>query len=196
MKLVFFLLLLLPICAHAQLPVLTSRLERICWQENRKLTWRDFQATASLLSSDSAFAAHVAPALLVTGYVDALEKNNFRVSVSLNPQECWVADSTDALAALTLAHEQLHFDICELVARQLRRRIAQAYQAGQDVFSAAFCQEVKDFVAKFDQLEDTYDQQTRHGNRASEQRQWAQRVRRELAQLSRYQSTAATCRQD
>lgn len=112
MRQLILLLLLLSVALRAQPQALGNRPERICWQESRKLTWHDFQASASLLPADSTFSAYIAPDLLVTGYVDAAERSNFQVSVSLNPQKCWVADSTAALAALTLAHEQLHFDIC------------------------------------------------------------------------------------
>lgn len=128
--------------------------------------------------------------------MNKIGKNDFLVSVTLDKKWCWVRDSTTLLADEILAHEQLHFDICELVARRLRLRIVQASQAGQNIFGHAFGKEVEGFMAEFDKLEDMYDQQTDHGIIVSQQKKWSERVKSELAGLSRYKSSDVTCVSD
>jgi hypothetical protein len=80
-------------------------------------------------------AASCAPVLQLIGTKDATGRNNFFVTAALDKSRSWVRASVLARSDQVLAHEQVHFDICELIARRLRQRIAQVYEAGGDVFT-------------------------------------------------------------
>lgn len=169
----------------------------LCWQAGRPLRWQDFEAPANGLPPDDPFfatsAASCAPVLQVIGTKDATGRNTFFVTAALDKSRSWVRDSTFARSGQVLAHEQVHFDIGELIARHLRQRIAQEHQAGGDVFTHAFRQELKQLLAEQAVLNTRYDHETAHGLRHDQQQQWQQQVARELAQVAAYASTAADC---
>lgn len=169
----------------------------LCWQAGRKLRWEDFQAPANVLPpSDPLFlasAASCAPVLQVIGTKDATGRNNFFVTAALDKSRSWVRSPLLACSDQVLAHEQVHFDICELMARQLRQRIAQVYQAGGDVFAPTFRQELQHLLAQQAVWNTRYDQETAHGLLHEPQQQWQGWITRELAQLAAYASTAIDC---
>jgi hypothetical protein len=169
----------------------------LCWQAGRKLRWHDFRAPANVLPPTDPFfatsAASCAPVLQIIGTKDATGRNNFFVTAALDQSRSWVRDSTVARSALVLAHEQVHFDICELVARRMRQRVAQVYQAGGDVFALAFRQELKQLMDEQAVLNTRYDQETAHGLFQAAQQQWQARITGALAQAAAYASTAQDC---
>jgi hypothetical protein len=171
------LLLLMPSMLYAQLtPALRNRRNLICWQEQRKLTWADFQAKVRPLGVDSTISeAAAAPVLTVIGYIDEDQKNNFLVRAAFDPQKAWVRDSS----AYLLQHEQLHFDICELVARRIRVSIAQAYKRGQDVFDSACGKEIQRLLTSEGTLQAAYDRETAHGLLETEQKRWREKITKE-----------------
>lgn len=191
-----FLLLLLPPGLLAQdLPGSGQAL--VCWQENRKLTWRDFQAkTSESHPGESLFAATAYAALVLTVAAGDAQagRHTLEVRAAFDKTRAWVRDSTLDKGRRMLAHEQGHFDICELVARKLRFQIAQVYQAGGDVFDRQFDQEVKCLLDELDTTNDLYDQETAHSLVGDQQKKWGARIQRELAALAAYKSTAGACR--
>jgi cell division inhibitor SulA len=169
----------------------------LCWQAGRKLRWEDFQAPANVLPTNDPFfwtsAASCAPVLQVIGTKDATGRNNFFVTAALDKSRSWVRASALARSDLVLAHEQVHFDICELIARQLRQRIAQVYLAGGDVFTLAFRQELQLMMAEQATLNTRYDHETAHGLLRDQQQHWQEQIKRSLTQVAAYASTAADC---
>lgn len=170
--------------------------DRVCWQENRPLTWHDFQAkTSAAHPGESLFAATAYAALeLTVAAGDAQErKHTLAVRATFDKTRAWVQDSTLDKGRRMLAHEQLHFDICELVARKLRFRIAQVARAGGDVFDRPLGEEVKCLLDELNTLNDLYDQETAHSQRGDQERKWGAQIKRELAALDAYKSTAGAC---
>lgn len=169
----------------------------LCWQAGRKLRWGDFQAPANVLPiADPLFGTSVAscaPVLQVIGTKDATGRNNFFVTAALDKSRSWVRASALAHSNQVLAHEQVHFDICELIARRLRQRIAQVYQAGGDVFTPAFRQELQRMMNEQAVWNTQYDQETAHGLRQDQQQSWQVQLTQALAQLAAYESTATDC---
>jgi CRP-like cAMP-binding protein len=151
----------------------------ICWCETRKLTWQDFQATSSQLQGADSLGASVAPWLTVDGLIDANGRHTFSVRALLDRKRAWVRDSTVLLADEMLQHEQLHFDICELMARRLRLRISQLSKTGGDVFAPSFEVEIKRLLAEYKTLQKDYDRETDHGSKVAQQQSWRDRIKRE-----------------
>lgn len=152
-----------------------DRVYRVCWQENRPLAWRDFQAkTSAAHPGESLFTATAYAALeLSVAAGDApAGKHTLEVRAAFDQTRAWVRDSTVDRARTVLAHEQLHFDICELVARKLRFRIAQVDRAGGDVFNRQLDAEVKCLLDELDTTNDLYDQETAYGLRRDQQKKW------------------------
>lgn len=110
----FFFLLTLSIRAQE---------ETIPWSADRKLQWSDFKgdylktewAAATTASSISyKFSTFERGGQL---YVD------FEIGCEFYPQKSWYRP--DLVDSLILSHEQLHFDIAELHARKMKKRLAE-----------------------------------------------------------------------
>lgn len=75
----------------------------------------------------------------------------------------------------TLAHEQRHFDITELIARKLAAAIK-----SQDFESRTFSEEIKQIYARhleeLKEMQAAYDRETNHGMNARQQADWDKKI--------------------
>jgi hypothetical protein len=198
MNRVVSLLVLSILAAAGYTPAGPSPPQRLlCWQAGRHLRWADFQAPATVLSPADPFfatsAASCAPVLQVIGTKDETGRNSFFVTAALDRSRSWVRDPLAPHSERVLAHEQGHFDICELTARRLRQHITREYESGRDVFAPVFRQALQRLLDEQASLNMRYDQETAHGLLPVPQQQWQQQLGRELAELAAYASTASDC---
>ena len=181
LKLCFFFALLLPATSWAQ----ATRTQRpkaaapLKWQENRKLTWADFQAKA--FPSDTKYALTTSD--MKVGIACDGDAFSFTVEALFIPSESWTRSlSSDAL----LAHEQLHFDLTELHARKLRKTFAMLpapclvpEKEMQKLIDQAF--------ADWHQMQEDYDHATNHGLNKEAQAAWQKLISAGLAQFAAVQ---------
>lgn len=114
---VFTFLVCLPGFALAQ------QEEVIPWSADRKLRWSDFKG--SYLKTQWAAAT---TASSISYEFSTFEDNgqlfiDFKVGCEFYPNKSWYRP--ELCDALILSHEQLHFDIAELHARKMRKRLAE-----------------------------------------------------------------------
>jgi hypothetical protein len=153
--------------------------DRIAWSSSRKLNWEDFQAIPEDNNPHHALtSANLA--------VDAKCKDNkpyYEVKCVFLPGESW---SKNKQSEMLLAHEQLHFDLTEVHARQLRKQL-------QGIGNS--CQMMKKQLnstvgAAFDAWkaeQGQFDKVSRHGLDAEVQKEWAVNIERRLSELEAYQ---------
>lgn len=185
----------------AQVPD-TGSAHRLCWQQNRRLLWSDFRAktypkSGPFTGEKTAAISAVAP------FLTPISENgvpSYRVDCVFLRDSSWVnnqAMKTATDRAETLAHEQVHFDIAELITRKLRYRIADGLQAGQAIYGPRVSLDINRLRAEEDALDEQFDQDVANsgwrGTEGPVHKRWHLRIARELAVLSAYQSTAATC---
>ncbi len=95
--------------------------EKILWTEGKKLTWEDFRGKPL---PNARFAASTNTGIHFK-YSYTMEDEGVRVEYSVesffNPQESWYIP--EKVSQTVLNHEQTHFDISELHARILRKRM-------------------------------------------------------------------------
>ena len=174
---------------------------------HRKLSRDDFRARRKLTSKRDAVVhvpgarvgAHVALMVACVGPLRTERRpdgrweawiENVRYYALLDREGSWWNDRSGANPAWVLRHEQLHFDLAELVARRHNR----AVEAGRPVRavgdseyealagSARIWHERLDAVyGEFRELERRYDFETRHGTALREQTRWFEQTLRELA---------------
>ena len=156
----------------------------IVWNKARKLTWNDFQGE---ISNDKAYevinvyneneedAARSRVAIALYFKCEG-GKANHTVRAEFEKNNSWYYPKrkTDAV----LNHEQLHFDITELYARELRTKLASmknpcdkssvglVYQANENAFV--------EFVRQ-------YDIETSHGVNKQKQSEWESRIQNLLS---------------
>ena len=190
-------------CAQGQPKLSTADkiANRLCWQEGRRLEWGDFQAR-QYPSADghdpSTLSAVTAVVMPVVQTTDSRGTLTYRVDCVFVRDFSWVNSqvTTAEDRASTLAHEQVHFDLAELIVRKVRRRIAECTRSGEDVFGSAAEADIQCLLAEYNPLNDLYDEDVNFRPPAVEaaaQRRWTLRVARELRELDRYKSTVTTC---
>lgn len=138
------------------------------WEPQRKLTWSDFQAKRKP-------AGKIPAALSTCGFgFEATEENHHIVSVSIHvtfyQDKSW--KNPEHQTETVLAHEQLHFDITELMGRKFYEEIAHLHQKGK--LSQRTLKKTYDRISKeHSQLQELYDKQTNHSLNAKMQGWWA-----------------------
>ena len=159
--------------------------EGIIWSHADKLTWQNFKAKPQ--------AEIDAVALTVSGIsfsYSLTQKANkeyaYKTFVEANfyPEKSWVKvkDSTNYI----LSHEQLHFDITELYARKLRKRISEF----------RFTQNIRlelntindDINNELELIQDQYDVETNHSILPEMQNKWQNFIKNELLEVAQFSS--------
>jgi hypothetical protein len=155
-----------------------------CWSSTDRLRWSDFRGKppgdGNNLHLRAVSWSGVEPILV--------EKNtgfSYRVKSVFKRYNSWRTDTANYL----LAHEQLHFDITELLARKLRKAI----QAAPDPTGESFAPVIQKLYQECADMHDAYDKETAHGIIAGSQAKWKKKVCLELKQLKEYASTPADC---
>lgn len=151
--------------------------DQLSWNEFYKLQWYDFQGAPDKDShGDAATAVSIkAKPFLVKNEI------NYDVVAIFNRSKSWVRDRSPSL----LAHEQLHFDIAELYARKIRKKIRDLKANGVDdikTYNAA----IKALLQESNEVDIQYDIETLHGAMSKRQAAWAENVAEELARLERF----------
>jgi len=169
----------------------------ICWQPNRKLRWRDFQASAPPADArtppHTRLAACCASEIAVLPYRDEHDRATLRVESFFVKSRSWVRDSLGPASRQHLAHEQLHFDITELFARKIREKIAQQYAGTRPDNGLDLQDEISRLLNEHNEFDQRYDRETHRDASPWLLQRWQALVARELAALAAYQSTTSTC---
>lgn len=148
---------------------------RFSWSERRVLSWEDFRGPVDTVSHESAAATCCSIAFSLSqsaaGQPVLSVYNTFYVGRS------WVKE--DARIASILAHEQGHFDLCELFTRKLRERLdlvdlsaANAKEQLLGIYTT-----VND---EYENCQQAYEHETAHGTKIAAQSRWRQKMDREL----------------
>jgi hypothetical protein len=179
------LLLFSAVCQVFSLP---NRIPRISsgddsiieWSPEVKLKWSDFRGDKK---PGRDFA--VASSTCGFGYDGIMAGNVTRINVFVRfyRYESWHDKNYDLPDVL--AHEQLHFDICELFGRLLYREVTRLRSEGK--LTENNLEEVYNrLIREYGEFQDRYDKETDHSTIASKQREWNSKIRRELERLQPY----------
>lgn len=150
----------------------------IPWTVQKRLSWNDFAGNPS--------ADNPHHALTTTNMELKVKCENnkikFKVEAVFDPKQSWTRNTT---SALLLAHEQLHFDLTELHARQLRKTLS---QLPTDCSSSAV--ELNNYANQafenWHKEQDLYDLESRHGLHKQKQQEWAASVELRLKALEAF----------
>lgn len=172
MRLIFFLLLATPSWAQS------NERELLEWNEFYKLQWHDFQGqpTAESIGDAGTYVRIIAKPYLVKKQV------RYTVTAYFNKARSWKHDTSDSM----LEHERLHFDIAELYARKIRKRIGELSREGVDDVKA-YNREIQALLQESNEFDRSYDIETLHGALTEKQARWQKKVAGELEKLSNYQ---------
>ncbi|WP_210465070.1 DUF922 domain-containing protein [Rufibacter roseolus] len=150
----------------------------IPWTVQKRLTWDDFAGSPAPTNQHHALTS-------TNMEMKVKCENNqlkFKVEAVFNPKESWTRNKT---SVMLLAHEQLHFDLTELHARQLRKRLKELPNACNRG-AADLNRYASEAFEKWHKEQDLYDRESRHGLDKDQQLEWIASVELRLKQLEAY----------
>jgi hypothetical protein len=154
-----------------------DRKRYIEWNPHFRLSWDNFNGKPSSGSKGDA------------GSVIAIEtypsvnngKVHFQVYALFNREKSWYSDTSQSL----LAHEQLHFDLAELYARKIRKKVSELSANGVKDFEV-YNREVEKLLIQSNEADIRYDLETLHGGIKEKQLIWKGQVESGLLKLSSF----------
>lgn len=157
--------------------------KKIEWSNMRKLTWQDFKSTPQG-NNDMNIAAQISCGFsLQNNEKPMFGDENLYVKNTFKCKSSWVRQGMNT--AEVLAHEQGNFDLSEVYARLLRKKLTEEnlivfHKVDQSTMI------FNDFFSKYLERRDLYETQTDHGRNADEQARWSIDIANELRDLGQY----------
>lgn len=156
--------------------------QKFDWSADRKLTWEDYKGTPPP-NRDTNVAARTSCRFGIR--IDTMYASGIRVVVT-NEFICRQSSvrpgrKTPAL----LAHEQLHFDLCEVYARMLRKQLANTTLTPGNINKVSTNTFLETYKI-YKERQWAYDEETLHGLKPAAQAHWKEAIEKELAALDDY----------
>jgi hypothetical protein len=159
--------------------------KQIAWSSARKLVWEDFKGIPDNSNTAKNIAAQTNCGFQFNTYYPTLfGKPKLAVDNIFNCKLSWVREAQKNQQGL-LAHEQAHFDLCEIYARKLRKEFAEAKMPAASIDYEAL-HIFKKVSADYIRQQDLYDEETNHGLNTMKQNEWIKQIANELQELSVY----------
>lgn len=157
--------------------------DTILWSSEYKLKWADFQSSPDKKSPFSALSHCLFDYKSVPTFENQMMVLNIRIFACFAKKGSWV--QSDKKQDILLSHEQLHFDICELYVRRLRKKISET--KFNLLHSDVQFKELFDEAWKsYQDAQNRYDEESEHGLVDEYQKSWATQVRIELDELKEF----------
>lgn len=150
------------------------------WNEYYTLSWDDFQGMPdNQLQGDAGTVIQIkAKPYYVKG------KIKYDVYAYFDRSKSWYRAQSSSL----LAHERLHFDLAELYARMIRKKIAELEKNKVDdikIYNAA----INKILNESNEEDQRYDLETLHGAMSKKQAMWETKIKQELHTLRFYKKS-------
>lgn len=151
--------------------------EFIDWDAGQRLTWADFKGKPSGARDEAANTnTHM-------GFDIGMKNNTitYKITCRFSKTKSWVRTKTDYI----LQHEQGHFDIAEIFARQLYKDVKEYVDKGgknPEKLSHLYQQTMEEKI----QMQTDYDAETNHSINKEEQKKWLQKIDTRLSELNAY----------
>lgn len=158
----------------------------IQWQSNRLLKWPDFKDKAPK-NTEHAALTHSGISLDLSGNN---ESYIITVSAHFDQRKSW--SKRDAESDFLLNHEQLHFDITELFARKLRKKIINGKWKRPEEINEAIQPLYDQNKDEWRAFQAQYDKETNHSVDKETQALWNALVSDSLEAYDRYRGQTVT----
>jgi hypothetical protein len=172
-KLLFFLLASVPVFCSAQV----KGEELINWSDATRLNWADYKGRADRSSGAAASTA----TYLGIDYNFSPKGLTYKITCSFSKTKSWGLHKSEYI----LSHEQAHFDIAEIYARTLNKKMA-AYKFNPDTYKEDLRKIYEEVLEQKDALQNKYDEETNHSINKEKQLEWLKAVQILLTGLESY----------
>jgi Bacterial protein of unknown function (DUF922) len=175
LKRYFLLFFLLPAFSFGQ----DKDEELIDWKPSPLLTWGDYKGKPDP-NSDAA-----ASTTTYLGIEYKMDDKGFawKIQCRFSITRSWGRSKTDHI----LKHEQGHFDIAELFARKLHKRMKE-YQFNKTTYKNDLKTIYNGITADKEAFQDLYDDETDHSRKKEQQAEWEKKIEKMLKDLKDYSS--------
>lgn len=153
------------------------------WQQDRRLTWSDFQGEPEEEIDFRAMTNWQLSYDFQLSKVKGEINSQFNVYTFFDNQQSWVREGSGSQQLLQ--HEQLHFDIAELFARKLRKQFA-IYSFRSENYKEELNLLFEASLDSCNVVQTQYDLDTEHGLNQKKQQDWQQKIDQELMQLNKF----------
>ncbi len=137
------------------------------WKASDRLVWNDFMMKPV---QNSKYDASIYSEIKYQ-YKIEFGQLKYMVEAYFHQDKSWRSIESDGL----LEHEQMHFDITEVYARQLRAYFS-TISAHVSIHHGDVRKKVQKIIADWDQAQNDYDHETNHGLVVAEQILWQEKV--------------------
>jgi len=187
LRIVFFLLFGYGV-GSAQNTAETASNSFISWAENYSLSWNDFQGPPDenyTMAALTSYKIDLLPEAVMVDENDQIQGyENLTVVANFYKNSSWHSTISDHI----LQHERLHFDIAELFARKIRRRFSELKKGKQASFSV-YQDAFNLFWKQCRNMQKQYDRKTNHGGVIEINKEWQERILKELKSLDDFKQT-------
>lgn len=181
-----------PLCKHVRIELQddgtfrdTVSADTIRWSSTYRLKWADFKGQPEQQVVFSANSACVYSFTSRPAYRDDTLILELLLHPAFIKPASWV--KPDKLQDGLLAHEQLHFDICELYARRMRDRFTQS-SPGLLTYDSVLKTIFESEWQAYQLRQADYDRETEHGLIPEQQANWEKSISEELNRLGSFAS--------
>ncbi|RNC86826.1 MAG: DUF922 domain-containing protein [Winogradskyella sp.] len=177
----FIVFLVFVSCVGAQ----NNDLETMSWNENRPLKFSDFRDRPNPNTDAAALTASgISFGFSINREGSRVTDFSTDVDCVFYPTKSWF--KKEHTTQHILKHEQLHFDITELHARMFRQKISQLRPSSQ--IKSQLNQLYKAISKASSQMQQLYDEETRHSIDRPKQAAWQAYVAAELKKLNAFKT--------
>ena len=157
---------------------------RIYWKERSLLTLADFKSVKT--APDGSGYKALSQLGISYNYSENTGAIHFKIESFFNKDKSWILK--DASNDSILLHEQIHFAVCELHARYLRKKASQTKFAAGKV-GPTLEKLYKDEMAAYRKEQQQYDADTNHSINRKEQHEWEQKITAKIAESAKWEAT-------
>jgi hypothetical protein len=151
--------------------------ELIDWSASRQLTWSDYKGSPN---PNSDAAASTTTYLGIEYNIN--EKGfTYKIQCRFSQTRSWGKSKTDHV----LKHEQGHFDIAEIFARKLNKKMGE-YTFNKTTYQKDLRSIYEALTHEKEIFQDQYDRETDHSRKKEEQAEWEKKIGNMLKELEAY----------
>jgi|WetSurMetagenome_2_1015567.scaffolds.fasta_scaffold00007_145 hypothetical protein len=160
---------------------------KILWDENRPLTWKDFKGSPDEKSS---FKALTAAGLYYSAEQVSEDEVKVTVTPYFDPHKSWrkKKEVNDNL----LEHEQHHFDQWELSSRLFIEKLMGIESSEIKTMLKKIKEEYSQVTKEYKRVSQDYDKETDHGTNKRQQETWNKNIRSLLSATKEFDLQSVT----
>lgn len=155
----------------------TENEDAIDWSETKRLTWGDFKSRPDPNSD----AAASTTTYLGIEYSFSNNTVSYKIACRFSKLKSWGLHQTDYI----LSHEQGHFDIAEIFARKLHRKMSE-YKFNRRSYQQDLKRIYQDILDEKEEWQNLYDEETRHSINKKKQAEWLEKIAEALDEYKEY----------